>query len=669
MSTIGRVGAVLAVLLSSGCDLTFPWSTGSQPDAPQALTISLDSVEFDVVYLTWSATPAYERYEVQWRAGAAGWQPTGGWMPLGPTQGRVALDSTVPENTPIALRIRGLAGGTPSAWSDQVTFLRGIRPPSAFTAEMGMAYTTRTGPVTLSWSNESLVATELLLERAPATVAEPTAWATLAGATLATARYVDHGLEEGVAYAYRVRVGSGGAWSAPREVRTDPVDLAAPSGLRAVKVDAGVQLTWTNESRRAETATVTRYTRDPPWWDVHLELPSVLDAWLDPAAAVWPVTAYQVTVSHPSSYQYATTAVARVEPFVLAGPPAVAAAAPRLPEGEWYARDAAGRFHLAQGVYQSPRIHRATATGWETHVLADADAFANPGILVDGDGALHSVVLRGSPYGTTEGEIVHVWWDGSAWRSEVVATDVVAPGSSWTPRAWFGLGSGGVQVVYRRAETFPDPDSLIHVAAGGEGTVMTVVTTPSVPDFSRWSASFGVATDGTAYVAQIGTSASLSQTLLLLSTRSAEGVWSDEIVPTGAAPRDGPWLAPGDAGDVAIAHTRDAVGLGDKEVRVVRKQGGWLESELATTRPHDGFTPELAFTGTADLARLALVTWSSGRTDLHVRDGSGWKGVTVGPSSVSRAGLGFVSGGAWALFPHDSAAQGLVPYSLFEEAR
>lgn len=667
---VRRGAATVALLIAVGCDMTFPWSSGSPPDPPQALTAAAYDYDHGGVYLAWDAPLAYERYEVEWRIGAAPWQPAllAQW---GPTAGRVDVGD-LPEDTPLAFRLRGSVAGTYSGWSDEAAVRLAIRGLTSFAAEVGRSPTswTRTGPVTLTWTNASAIATELLLERATVVGSEqPTGWAPLPGAVLSSGVFVDEDLQEGIAYAYRARAGTGGRWSAAAEVRAEAIEFAAPCCLRAVKEDGGVQLTWTNRSSSTEAITVARFLTDWGSYDRTATLPAASDGWFDPTPLLWPATRYRVTATRQGAFQYeaASSGIGQLEPFVLVGPPALAAAGLRLPEGEWYARDAAGGVHLAQGVYQSPRIHRATGTGWETHVLADADAFANPGILVDAEGAPHTVFIRGSPYGTTEGEIVHAWWEGGAWQSEVVATDLVAPGGA---RARFGLGSGGVQVLYRRSEPFPDPDSLVHVAAGGEGTVMTVVTTPSVPDFSRSSASFGVATDGTAYVAQLGTSASLSQRLLLLSTRSAGGVWSEEIVPTGAATLDGPWLAPGEAGDVAIVHTRDGGNIGDKEVRVVRKQGGtWLESELVTTRPHDGFTPELAFAGTADLARLALVSWSSGRTDLHVRDGSGWKGVTVGPSSVSRAGLGFVSGGAWALFPHDSAAQGLVPYSLFEEVR
>lgn len=667
----GRLGAGLAaLLLATGCDLTLPWSAGSRPDAPRALTISLGgAAEFDVVYLSWSTTLLYEQYELQWRVGAAGWQGAAGWTTLGPTHGRVALDAGVPENTPIAFRLRGTLAGRSSDWSDEVAFVRGIRPPSGFTAEMGMSSSwLRSGPVTLSWTNESAVATEILLERAPVLGSgQPTGWSALPGAALGAGRYVDHLLEEGVAYAYRVRAGMGGVWSAPQELRTEPVALAAPWGLRAVKVDGGVELSWTNQSPSAEEASVTVYATGAEWSGMSFPLPSVVDSWLHPAPVVWPSASYQVTVGRPGEYLYASTARTCVEPFTLAGPPALAASALRLPEAEWYARDMAGRFHLAQGVYQSPRIHRATDTGYETHVLADANAFAAPGILADAQGAPHTVFVRGSPYGASEGDLVHAWWDGGAWRSEVVATDVIAPWSSVSPRAWFGLGEGGVQVVYRRSEPFPAMESLVHVA----GAVKTVLTTPSVPDFQRWSAAVGVGADGTAYVARLGGSASLSQTLVLLATRSAAGVWSDEVVPTGAASSDGPWLVAGSGGDVALFHGRDGQAPGDRDLRVVRKQGGtWREPELVATRPFDGYTLDLAVSGTPDLDRLALSTWSIGRTDVHVRDGAGWKGVTVGPASVRRAGLGFAAAGdAWALFPHDSAVYGLVPYSLFEELR
>jgi len=659
--------AITAVLLAGGCDQTFPWSSGAPPDGPRDLAAWADAVEFDLVHLSWTPASGEDGYELEWRVGAGGWQVLNPWIGSGAAEISLAIDPATAERTQLLFRLRAVTRGQPSRWSNDALLLRGIRPPSSFAAEMGVQYTTRTGPVIVTWTNASQVATEIQLERTPLDGGgNLTTWSALPEATLEAGRYVDHLLEDGLAYAYRVRVGDAGLWSFLRQEQTPAVDLAAPWGLHAVVADDGVRLTWTNQSTTAETATVLRYTGEWPWWDLVVDLPAVPDSWVDDLP-VWPAATYQVTVARPGVYLYASTELAQVEPFTLTGPPALAASARHMPEGEWVARDASGRFHVAQHVYQSPRIHRAASSGHETYVLPGAYRLAAPGVALDGQGWPHSVFLRDAT-GSTLTEVVHAWWNGTAWESEVVATDDVAPGGSTTEQAWFELDSAGaLQVLYRRLEAFPAQDTLVHVARDRAGWAETVVTTPSVPDFARWSATFAVASDGSAYVAQIGQSVALSRSLALLCTRSSSGAWSDEIVPVGSFDFDGPWLAAGVGGNAALTFTSRFV---DVDVISVMKLGGtWGAPELVTTRTPGGSSLDLAAAGSSDLSKLALSVWSGGRTDVLIRGDSGWQGVTVGPSNVLRGWLGFdASGKAWALFPMDSASLAqTMPYSFFDE--
>lgn len=667
-SRAGRACAALAaILLAEGCDLTFPWSSGTVPDGPRNLVATEDSLDIDEVLLSWTATVAQDHYEAQGRA-SGDWQTVNPLIPGDATTFPVRLDDSFPERTQVAFRLRAMIGGAPSEWSNEATLVRGIRAPSTFAAEMGMTYATRSGPVTVTWTNASQVATVIELERSRLDGAgSPTTWARIGDASLASGRHLDHLLEDGVAYAYRVRVGAEGAWSSRREVQTPPVDLAAPWGVRAFVEGGVVRLTWTNQSTTAEALTVGRYTRGWPNWDYLVELPATQAMWTEPMP-VWPVMSYDLTASRQSAYLYAKTEAVRIEPFTLPGPPALAASARLLPEHERAARDAGGRFHLAQQSYDAPRIHRATAAGHETYVLPGAYRLADPGVIADGQGAPHTVFLRAVTGAT---EIVHAWWGGSAWQEEVVATDDVAQWVSNTAQAWFGLdGSGIPQVVYRRTEPFPAQEALVHVARSGGAWTATQVATPSVPDFSRWSSAFAVAPDGSAQVAMIGQSLPLGGTttnLIVLCSRTAAGAWSDQVVPTaGGFSFDGPWVVAGTGGDAAVAYFATTGG----DVEVVREQAGtWSAPETAVSRLPDGYQPSLRLAGTPDLGRLAIVAVTSLQLGVHVRDAGGWQGVAVGPGSDVQGSLGLgPTGGVWALFPHDSAGGGRpLPYSLFDE--
>jgi hypothetical protein len=198
----------------------------------------------------------------------------------------------------------------------------------------------------------------------------------------------------------------------------------------------------------------------------------------------------------------------------------------------------------------------------------------------------------------------------------------------------------------------------------------TVVSTAAVPGFSRKTFAFGVGPDGTAYVAQLGhTSTPTWQYLVLIATRSPGGVWSEEIVPTGAVDFACFSLVPGNAGEVAIAYCAGDYGRGD-EVWVVRREGGtWSDPELVLLPQWDGLDLLLSFGGSPDLEKLVLSATSGGRTKLFVRGTTGWDGVEVGPTRLPGwVGVG-TDGGAWALysaaFPAERSPQ---LYNLFLEA-
>lgn len=666
-STISRRGcaAVAAVLLAGGCELTFPWSSGDLPDGPRDLVAAADPADFDLVHLTWTPAPRSDRYELQVRAGGDPWQMPIPWIPADATSLAVRVSPTTPERTQLAFRLRAVVGGSPSRWSGDAALLRGIRPPSSFAAGMGVGYP-QVSPVTVTWTNASEVATAIALERSTLDGGgNPTTWAPLADASLAPGAYVDRRVADGAAYAYRVRVGADGLWSVPREARTQAVDLAAPWGLRAVVESGGVRLTWTNQSTTAAVVTVSRCLGGCVASTA--DLPPTSETWLDTEVMpVSPAMTYQVRASRAGASISAWSEIAQVEPFTIAGPPALAASARLLPPHDWAARDAAGRFHLALQGYTMPRLHRATEAGHDTYLLPGAFRIAEPGVALDAAGAPHTVYLRFADGAGPPIEVVHAWWDGGAWQTEVVARDDVAAWSSAEVQARFGLdGSGGLQVLYRRAGPFPARDALVHVSRGGAGWTAAQVATPSVPDLSRWSYAFAVGPDGSAHVAQLGQSVVLNRSVIVLSTRSPEGAWSDELVPAAGFSLDGPWLVAGAGGDVAVAY----FGAASADVEVVRRrEGTWSAPGTAVARVADGYAPSLALVASSDLGRLALLAASGGRLGVHVDDGTGWQGVGVAQASAVSGSIGLGADGVWVLLP-SGWGDAPPPYGLFEEIR
>jgi hypothetical protein len=647
---VGRI-ACTALLLSAACDVTVPWRSGSDPDVPSSFEAVADSPSYiDGVVLRWSAQGGLDGFELEGRV------PGGRWEPLGkaPPHVRslyVELAPSTPEATRLTFRVRARAGSRTSSWTE-ATYLRGVRPPSSVTVDVATFLGWPTGPATIRWTNESQAATDIQIERST-----PSGWVPLVGATLAAGAHVDHLVQDGVRPFYRVRVGTGGIWSEPcAGTSASAVALAAPWGLEAEVVTSGVQLTWTNQSTTATSASVTAWLSDP--WDGRtVAMDGVPSAAFDPTQPVWPATRYHVDVSSGSAR--ARSNFASLPPFTVPGPPALAASSVLLPAIGSVARSSEGGFHVVDSSSSPRRIHRALpGGGHESHLLPDG-GLVPPSIASDEDGHPHAVLTVRVGYLLVD--VVHERWNGGAWDADTILTSASAD------QLVFALGSAGaLHLVYEPAAGGP----LVHVLrAGGVTTAEEVPATSAPPDFSAyWPNALAVGPDGTAYIAQSGRSPTDGVPLLVVSTRSPEGTWSDETLPLDATLLCLS-LAPGAGGDLAVAFCRNHP-FDDVQV-IERRLGAWSSAETVLTAPSSGYGFYLAFAGAPDLSRLVLSVGDNGQpTALLVRGDAGWQRVQVGPDSA-HAFLGAGASGAWALFRHRDHAGSSVPtpfaYSSFQE--
>jgi hypothetical protein len=654
---VGRVAWVV-LLLAAACDLTVPWASGSEPDAPSGFAAAASPGDFDAVVLSWSPQGGVDGFELHGRIGGGPWEPLGAPIPANAVGGTLVVDPSVRELTRFTFRLRARAGSRTSAWAE-TAFLRGVRPPSNVTADVATQGGWRTGPVTVTWTNVSQVASDVRVERARYDA--PETWKPVALATLLASAYVDHLVEDAARYRYRVRAGTADLWSEARSTGwAGAIDLAAPWGLEAEVVTSGVQLTWTNQSTTATSASVHAWLVDP--WDRRtVAVHGVPSSALDATEPVWPAAQYQVEIRRDLAR--ARSNVAPVPPFTLDGPPALAASRVLLPAIGWITRDAAGGFHVLASDASGTRIHRALAGGGhEIHAITDGSSPVSPKIVSDASGHPHTVLERYVAYGVVD--VVHERWTGATWDADVVLT-----GASVSSDPLFALGSdGSLHLLYE-----PSVAPLVHALRAGGVTTTTEVPTTSMPGFSSSVAALGVGADGTAYVAQIGFGASSGTTpALVVSSRAPDGTWSDETLAVGAN-LSCLALAPGTGGDLALAFCRDDVTYEDDVLVVERRQGAWTLPEAVVTQPSSGYGFDLVFAGAPDLSTLVLSIGSNGLPSaLHVRSDAGWKHVTVGPTSA-RPFVGAGASGAWALFRHadyaSSTAPVPYPYSLFAEIR
>jgi hypothetical protein len=652
MDRAGTLRRLSVLLLCAACDVTLPWRDGSVPDDPRDFHATY--VAFDGAYLTWSEQAGVDGWELEWRVGGGPWEGIAGYR-AGPTVWWAPL-ADLPELALCTFRIRAVAGARSSGWA-QTQVLHGIRRPTDVAAQGASGSGGPNGPITVRWTNASAVATDVRVERKLRDVSDGP-WSEIPGATLAAGSVLDLGVEEGVAYSYRVRVGAGGVWSDPAETWTDAIVMQAPYAISAEMVTTGVRVSWAGHSTAATGTWVWASSDGILWGAATVDLAGAPAEWVHGPLPLWPTMQYRVAF-HDATYRWASSEWTGVAPFELAGPPALAASATALPIATFVAREASGRFHLvataAYPDYQA-EVQRATATGHESHVLPNARTLVEPGVLLDAAGSPHVVYDR-STAGSAVSEIVHEWWDGAAWDAEVVRTD------DRLRTASFALGSAGaLHLLYEREVV---PHALVHVVREGATNIETVLPPEPISSFAQSSYAFAAGPDGTAVVAREGMVIGGGRDAIVVTTRTPDGIWSDDPVPIGTVYVSSLEVAAGAGGDVAIAYSD---GGATDDVWVIRRLGGvWSAPEHVLSRPWMGGWDTVALAASADLEKLVLSATANYRTQLFVRGSPGWEGLEIGPSAP-HAWVGIGSAGAWALYRNDTyTTSGPIAYSLFVE--
>jgi hypothetical protein len=616
---------------------------------PTAFT-AVQGGSFDQLALGWSEpTAQVDGYELEARIGGGAFTPLHtGLVPRGSIGAVIDLVTTVPELTQFTFRIRSALGGARSAWSPEVTYLRGIRPPSGLTATL-----TATPTIQLAWSNASAVADSLVVERADADAfgSATSAWMPLPVSFGATT-FDDASLHELVHQAYRVRYGKGGVWSSDAATSAGPVPLFAPVGLTATLVTGGVRLGWANRSLVATRLTLTRWPSGTP-----VDLPVASTNALDPVSLPWPSTRYQLDASAPAAAgQTVASTWCALPAYQVDGPAGpLDALNPSIPDAMGLRRGSDGWFHWMGASGAGPTVVSQDAAGVAVHDLS-FQVTVNPLLALDATDRPHAVGFMVPATGSRT--LVHEWLGPAGWNSEVIA----------------GYQGGGSTMVFA-----VDGLGRLHVLENLQHCVVSAgaCAMAPVPQPAGWSstgaASLLAGSDGT--VAVITTGYGASATPMAVATRAPGGGWTVEVVPIDGGFNPEPRLVLGAGGDLGLLyhHTNPANPPGEMDARYVeRRAGAWSAPEdLAPTQ----FTlygaaaaPDLsrvvAFTRPGSVLGSDLVLWSRGP--------AGWTGSLLGHGSNGMTLLGVLATGkAWLLtqpsagypFPLDPTR----PWSLWEE--
>ena len=542
------------------------------PPPPTALTLAAGPT-FEELTVTWTppATPV-EGFAFEGRVESGPYEAVPGLLPGDAIGAYVLLNPATPELVTLGARMRAYRAGLYSAYSNEASFFRGLRPPASLTVTLEDWERLR-----LAWTGHSTAATALQVERALYDDLTYTVgpYAVVASLTPESDSYLDaSGLLPNRSYHYRIRH-LGAYRGAPVEsgsveaVANERPTPAPPVDLQALPVGTGAQLGWRNRSAMATAVSVLRadaWTSDP--------LAPTLLASLPPSA-----TAFMDDPLPPGLYTYRVSAggtPSDAAPLLLP-PMGLTAEALTLPRGPYAARDALGRWWMAStsdpyaAAWPTLTLSPPAATSLAPWVLdlPIGSLVAEPGLLMDAAGHPHAVFLKALPNGTTSfpSDLVHAWHDGSAWQQETLARRTVAS-SSASVGASFVLGPEGWPcVAWRNAGYDLAPEWAEKVA--GAWVVQPVASTLLGPgrDFALRLA---VGAEGTLFLslAQGGTA--------VLQTRAPGGAWNEAVVPTGSFDGDAPLPLPVTDG-LLLAYHRIRFGedLPDRIVALLRSGDSW----------------------------------------------------------------------------------------------
>lgn len=612
-------------------------SNPAPPPPPTGLTLA-GGPTFDQVEARWTPPAAVvDGYVFEGRVDSGAFETIPGVVPGDALGVLVEMIPTTPELVTLGARMRALRAGAYSVYSNEATFFRGLRPPADLRARRFESERYQ-----LTWTAGSTAAAGLQVERSryddPSATFGP--FTPVATVPLGSTSFLDdQGLELGRSYQYRIRYVATHAGTPVESLAlTETVDerliALPPTDLQVTSLAGAPHLTWINHSVLASALHVRRcggWTEDP-------FAPTLL-ATLPPTAST-----FDDAIQPPGLYTYRVAAEGSAsEPaWALLPPPGLAASAIQLPRGPALDRDANGRWWAAMAsdpyfaAWPTLTLWAPVPGGWSPHVLTlpAGSLLAEPGLLLDGAGRPHVIYLRALPNGTTAfpSELIHTWYEGSAWQEEVVATRTFASHAS-SPEVWFALApDGSPRVVWRNGGYDLSPE-LARKDAG----IWTVapLTTPLLGPGLDFQPRVACAPDGTLYLAFASGGA------LVLRTVPPAGPASEESVTTGPF-QDLHLLLPHEDG-VVLACARYVHGeeAPFRTLALVKTGGTWAPPlEL---QAFDTSSTGQPWRGTARGGRVAFVVptpvpdglwchrWQAGPgwTTVRLREHTGWERNTL----------------------------------------
>lgn len=607
-------------------------STPPSVPVPTALTIVQDTSP-DTIVLQWKAsTGIVNGYQIEGKVGLGEFQvlnPTT-LIPAEITAVNLVFSSTAPDFITYTFQVRAVLGSSYSAYSNQAAYLRPLNAPSSARA----FYDETRREISVNWVKNSSAADSARVERSDCDGSGTPVgnWTTISSPEPGQNFLFDSNIAESGYYAYRVANLAGATASASIQSSIPVrVPMLPPQNLTVTSYGTGFQLIWQNQSHVA-TQVVVRRIGGGSSEDIAI---------LDPAIA-----SYQDQNLSVGYYTYSVVARKTGTPFDLeaasswitsttaprAGSLALIATGLNLPELQDSAIRATGTWAF---LSKSPFGVLSNNDPWPA-VFPSANAgSAVPLIRIDGQDRPHVVYLAIDPSSSQARILTHLWFDGSAWKSEELARGITPYPDYNKPGFTFCLDSGGMPhaLLDHVIDSAPIGGSTKSLTYVHKANSVWIEESLSSVDPAMWNIdSYHLALD------------SMNNPHLLLRIpdgvieciRNSTGIWNAITLPTGQVKPgwgnflDEVWV---DSNNGFVFYERSGSSDLQYDLMVLQKVGGhWETPVFLGSREHDGGGTSASAAISRDGSRIAVAYGTgSGIKTYHLLT-LGWAETLVAPN-------------------------------------
>lgn len=599
-------------------------------DAPTSLAATLYQAPGQFK-LTWTRpSTAFDGYEFEGHQGTEAFAKLHtGLIPNTWLEAFYDAGSSVPELTSFTFRLRVMRGTTPSAYSNESAARVGL-----FTPAIGYPYSSA-GGISIAWSNNSLVADTLLLERGT-TLGSTTTWSSIPSVHFGSTTWFDQNATEGAACSYRVTY-SKGQDSAQATSYSVSMPMVAPAQLTATPLVEGVRLTWQNPSQVATEVAIMRA--------------SGLDAYSSPqqvALVSTGTTSYTDNQLATGYYTYrlenrktgltpAQSAMVQVATLSPQNGASVTPTILTLPQAGVLRRSSLGAWFLS-GPYRNGTVTVRVPSGssWIDYTPPNAQLWADPYFLLDSQDRPHLVYSRSVVQGTQEVALMHAWQDATGWQNEEIARRTLYSSSALASCTFALDAQDRLHLLWLK-----NPgglQDLEYAVKGADGAWIVEGLTGMTSAYSLGNYKLVLDPTGQPHVL-VGAWQNLFH-----QVRSG-GVWTMESIPANNA-SVGYYdflggVASGPAAITVFVNRAHQPYDGSYDLMMFRKEAGaWLPEEtVLTTTGYSSFSGTLASNKTG--TRFGLYYPTAGGSMLRVWTSGTWTTSLVGPSSYGTPLLGF----------------------------